>query len=94
MPRHPPWPPGAAQEPLSLRQIVAALRTPAIAAECRAPLLFAALALSVLAIDLLGPVLGLGLAVPLLHAAAGYRLSPLAGALMAGTLASFAWLML
>lgn len=94
MPRHPPWPPGAGKEPLSLSQIVAALRTPAIAAECRAPLLFAALALSVLAIDLLGPLLGLGLAVPLLHAAAGYRLSPLAGALTVGALGCLAWLIL
>ena len=94
MPRHPPWPPGPAQEPLSLRQILTALRTPGIAAECRAPLIFAALALSVLAIDLLGPLLGLGLAVPLLHAAAGYRLSPFAGALTVGALGCLAWLIL
>ncbi|WP_203076722.1 hypothetical protein [Falsiroseomonas ponticola] len=94
MPRHPPWPPRPVQEPLTPRRLLALLRTPGIAAECRAPLLFGALALSVLAIDLLGPGLGLGLAVPLLHAAAGYRLPPLAGAVIAGGLACLAWLIL
>jgi hypothetical protein len=74
--------------------LVSLLRRPGLGADCRAPLLFAALALSVLAIDLLGPILGIGLAVPLLHAAAGYRLQPLAGALIAGGIACLAWLML
>ncbi len=94
MPKRPPWPPHAAALPFTPRNLLALLRKPGIAAECRAPLLFGALALSVLAIDLVGPVLGLGLAVPLLHAAAGYRLAPLAGAGIAGGLGCLAWLIL
>ncbi len=77
---------------MTARQALALLRTPGVVAECRAPLLFAALAFSILSIDLLGPLLGLGVAVPLLHAAAGFRLAPLEGALIAGGLGVLAWL--
>lgn len=62
------------------------------AAALRPPLVFGALATSIAAVDLFGPIAGLTVGLLLLHAAAGQPLTPWQGAAATGALASLTWL--